>query len=139
MGTPLPPNAAGDLCAQCWGPGQTYGNNPTPKYVTMLFSNFQPGALWLPKYESFLLSEHILIQQFDPCHWAIQDAWFNWLVVMAGVHPVASIITRAAVGAAFIDNVGINCKFKYSNDLIDAPGNVCYEGDVLITWNPGDV
>lgn len=139
MGTPVNPNDPGVLCAACWGPGQTYGDSPTPKYVRMTFSGYHPGDLWLPAYESHLLTPHILIQQLDPCQWAIQDALFNWFVSMAGVHPVASIITRAALGAAFIDNVGINCKFAYSNDLIDAPGNVCFDGGVLVDWNPEDL
>ena len=78
MGTPLPPNKDGNLCAYCWGIGKKFGDIPTPRYVKVQLANLQPGEFWNPDHESLLLYPHILSREIVVCSFSIDDGIFEW-------------------------------------------------------------
>jgi len=71
MGDPVGDNyTPGNPCNRCWGPGKAFGDVPTPKYVSIIFSGLT--GIWAP-------ANHKWIGQQDPlnaCLWDFEDATF---------------------------------------------------------------
>lgn len=78
MGTPLPPNEAGDPCDFCWGPGQPFGDIETPRYIGFQLFNLQPGAFDIPADQPLLLTRQLLVQTGMPCTWFLRVGPYNF-------------------------------------------------------------
>jgi len=71
MGTPLPPNEPGDLCNNCWGAGNPFGDGPTPMYIWVQLFDYKPGPLWDDSFSEFVNMPHLLPQKYYPCAWEL--------------------------------------------------------------------
>lgn len=136
MGTPLPPNEPGDPCTVCFGPGKTFGDGDTPKFIKIRFSDFLPGQLWDPGLDSFLNTEHLIIQDAPPCTWFIIDTGFVW--ALSWNLPNASILIQrlAPLEPCFEVLNGPLCDLEYANQIVAPAGVITYDGKVTIDWDP---
>lgn len=134
MGTPLPPNPPGNICANCWGPGEVFGNVATPKYVTVTLSGLKAGEFWVPADETLLLTPHVLIQSMFPCTFEVRDETFQWHLVWDPARTSASVIRIVDNESAFQQGNGDVCVQSLGNFSDEFDGVISFDGSMDIVF-----
>lgn len=136
MGTPLPPNEPGNDCTVCWGAGKRFGDNPTPKILTVTLHDLEPGVFWWDSLESLLYTPHLLIQTASTCVWYVEDEHFSWhvdfLLAKTSIS-ITQIVNSAIVLAS--DKLG-PCETNIPNEITAPAGVFAINGWASIGWDP---
>lgn len=135
MGTPLPPNDAGDNCFVCWGVDKAFGNTPTPRIITVKLSGLLPGDFWLQDDEQLLLTPHSLIQGPGPCRFQVSDAKFSWALVYLFDRTIFSILRFLDTKSVFGHESTQQCLTSIPNDQITPTNFIAYKGTASISWS----
>ena len=137
MGTPLPPNEAGDVCAICFGAGQEFGDVPTPTFIMLQLEDLQQGPFWDPAFEQQLLTPHQLIQTVNPCGYTVFDGTFNWSFTWFLTTTLITIV-RTSNSKQVFANVGAPvCGVNFSNALESTDNEFAFGGSLEVTWLTG--
>ncbi len=139
MGTPLPPNEAGDDCVVCWGPGETFGDGPTPRVITAIFSGFTAGDGFNPADEQVLLAPQLLLQQLNPCAYAIQVGPILFFWRWSPTTALASVENTVVPIEYFRGDITEHCPLTIFNELPSFPSQGAIGGTFFVTWNPEDL
>lgn len=135
MGTPLPANHPGDPCSFCWGLNETFGNGPTPRFITMTFSGYTPASQFDPNDEQRLLAPQLLIQQPNPCTYALQNGPILFFWRWGQTTALASIENTVVPIEYFRGDILEHCPTVIGNELtlIGNPGAL--GGIVTVAWS----
>lgn len=138
MGTPVPPIEPvnpGEPCPACWGEGKPFGDNPTPKHVTVTLSGILPGEYWEGDGEPSLNGTFDLTQ-VNPCIWhgsgyltAIQ-----WHPAFDPTTSYLAIIVLIHFHAVFLSTIPTACMLSYSNSITAPQGVSGFGGIAMIDW-----
>lgn len=71
----LPPVAAGNQCANCWGNGEPFGVGETPESITVVIQDVEKGPAWMPGNGEPPNGTFILEQS------PVVACWFNFVNV----------------------------------------------------------
>ncbi len=139
MGTPLPPNEAGDLCSACFGIGKAFGDVPTPLVVDARLTRLLPGEFWVQADEQLLLSTHLLEQTAAPCIFRIEDPLFIYILQWFAGFTEFNVIRKSDSRFVFFHNLDQGCGIDLDNEIIIPANVVAFNGFVNFTWNPEDL
>lgn len=139
MGTPLPENLIDNDCANCWGPGKTFGDFDTPRVINVALTKLLPGEHWNPDHEQLLLTTHLLEQQIGNCLWAIDDGIFFWRYQFGLFFTIATVRRNADNKPVFVDNFPPTCNTDIESSLLQPLGNVAYGGFLNAYWDQEEV
>lgn len=137
MGDPLDPTdpPAGDHCDECWGPGKTFGDKPTPSKIRVSFE----GIVSCPGKPPAPNGDYILSQ--DPhlsCYWQWGDplVLFAELIYCGTTNTTILTLSYFAGGVEFLwfhSFTTPSCTTDLLNDLKDCPiGRLGHDGTAKI-------
>jgi len=139
MGTPMPRNRPGIPCLNCWGPGEEFGDTPTPHVITVQLFDLEPGENWDPDLEQLLLTPHLLTQTNDPCVYNLSDEHFAWTWYFELTVTAVSVKHIATDSDVFLVSTPPKCQLSLPSDLVQPVFNYAYHGTIVATWNPMDL
>lgn len=139
MGTPLPPNEVGETCLTCFGPGQKWDGEATPKFLYAKLYGWSPGLSYDAKFEQILLTPQILQQTGSPCEFAlaIDDLTFNFF--FGPVVSSAFIFAAPFLNPYFYGESSIPCELVIASELVESDGAGTFGGWFAVSWNPEDL
>jgi len=139
MGTPLPPNEAGDSCSECWGVGKTFGPGSTPKFIRLTFSDYVAGPLWEEKYNIIAATPVLLQQTPFSCFYSLEAGGilYQW-EWQPGITAVF-IGTTAASGFFIQHGYAEKCLTEIKDESFDNPFDIFRHGTARVSWNPEDL
>ena len=139
MGTPIPPNEPGESCSFCFGPGKIWDGQPTPKFVTMHFYGWMPGASYESRFEQTLLSPLLLQQTIWPCAYFLKVGDLEIGFEFAALNSNAYIFAAPYLTPYFFGYSNNPCELVIASDLIESGGDGTYGGWFSVSWNPEDL
>lgn len=127
------------LCANCWGPGKTFGDVPTPGTVLATVYGIEKGTNWIGGDPEPPNGEYTLTQNLaNPCRFDWSDG--TWLIHWWAYTVGGSLFTIELIGIefAFECTRAQNCRTYFTNELDDIPPSKYYAGAALAfeTWLP---
>lgn len=135
MGTRLPQNEPGERCFTCFGPGLTFGDVVTPKFVSLQLINLQQGEFWIPEDEHLLTTPHLLEQTPTACKWSITDQDYTFELHWDGALSIAFVVNNATGKTVHGLNAIATCLLSLT-DLIEQPaGRQGFGSTAVITWS----
>ena len=135
MGTVLPPNEDGVACGFCWGPGKTFGDTATPRYMGVQMSGLLPGEHWRWANEQLLLTPHFLVQTVAPCQYQIYAAPYQWLLDFRIATTVAMVIHAPSGKFVFRGSDAWPCSTLVFSDFENGIDRLTYSGKMRIFYN----
>lgn len=135
MGTPLPPNEPGNLCAICWGAGKPLGDSPTPTVIQARLTSLLPGFAWNPDDEQLLWTTHYLTQRGNACEFRIQDGTFEWFLFFGPTNTHFSVTRNADGFLVFFHGTDQPCELDLDNELTLFTDGIAHNGFANLTWD----
>lgn len=135
MGTPLPENPVGITCSNCWGPGEPFGNKPTPKIVTVQLFDLQEGDNWNDAVGAEALLPTQMFQVDPPCEYEAISSSIEWHMRFEFDATLVTILDVASESPIFEVDIAPKCTVNGPND-IQLPNFVfSYGGTFKITFS----
>ncbi len=134
MGQTLPISDPGVTCPNCFGPGKTFGDVITPRYVIVTFKDIQPG----PAYNGDSL-EHLnvtveLIQDSGlPCTWGLNSASGSYLLFWSSGQALLQWHDGDGF-PVFFSPVNPLCSVEFPGSLGPQPAQRYFGGTAEVRW-----
>ena len=135
MGTPLQPNAPGNLCDVCWGPDEAFGPAPTPSIIQLRLTRVLPGEHADEVDFDSLLRTHCLVQRGLPCVFSIFDGPLEWTVGWNPGNTTVSVTSTSTIRGVFFNSTPTECLLDLPNLITGPTGVIAYGGFANITWD----
>ncbi len=135
MGTPLQPNAPGNLCDVCWGPGEAFGPAPTPSIIQLRLTDLLPGQFAGDANFDNLLVTHWLTQTGLPCLFNIIDGLISWSVNWNPTNTSIGVFHIGTVRSIFNFSAAPICQLELPNTNGGPTGTIAWNRFANITWD----
>ena len=116
-------------CSNCWGPGKTFGDIPTPSETQLSLYGIEKGNDWNPGDPEPPNGTYTLSQDpLNPCRFNWSDGtWLIhwWAYQVGGSHLSVELI---AIEYAFEDTRAQNCRTYFTNEHTIPAGCKYYGG-----------
>jgi len=136
MGTPLPPNETRETCPFCWGTGERFGGQMTPRFITARLTDFRLGVYWRPHFDSILLTPVDLRPSAQPCQWEIISARIQWFLHYTADFTVFGVFDIDSGLPCFYAPNAHPCATHIGAGQPGGWNSIAWGGIVSLTWDP---